>query len=196
MSDKEITDSDITDSDDSDISDTESDYSDSTTDYDSDSTDSIDSKISDRSSCKSKIHTSKNIFKLYKQTRERLIESHLKNNKYEELDELGIDFSNCDDNAEKYLEEYATNAYSNAVNNTSLKSVWDSVDFTPVRETFYRESDMIMNPPNVVEGGFNCPRCGSTKTISYAIQRRSADEPMDSFVKCMNIKCMKLSRVN
>jgi len=192
MSDKDITDSDtdITDTDtDSDVNSESSEYS---TDYsDDESVESIDSKISDRSSCKSKIHTSKNVFKQYKQNRERLVETYFKNDKKDELESLGIfvdEFEN--------LEESVTNVYANDVNNTKLKCVWDSVDFTPIRETFYRESDMIMNPPNVVEGGFDCPRCGSNKTISYAVQRRSADEPMDSFVKCMNIKCMKLSRVN
>ena len=33
---------------------------------------------------------------------------------------------------------------------------------------------------------YKCGRCGSNKTSYYELQTRSADEPMTTFVKCIN----------
>ena len=39
---------------------------------------------------------------------------------------------------------------------------------------------------NAVDGAFTCGRCKSKKTTYYQIQVRSADEPMTTFVQCLN----------
>jgi transcription elongation factor S-II len=36
------------------------------------------------------------------------------------------------------------------------------------------------------EGFFTCNRCKSKKTTYYQLQTRSADEPMTTFVSCLN----------
>lgn len=38
-------------------------------------------------------------------------------------------------------------------------------------------------------GMFKCPRCKQTKTTYYQQQTRSADEPMTTFVTCLNKSC-------
>jgi transcription elongation factor S-II len=46
----------------------------------------------------------------------------------------------------------------------------------------------------VYKGIFNCEKCKSDKTTYYQLQTRSADEPMTTFVTCMN--CGKKWKMN
>lgn len=204
-------------SDDSDFDNTsESDGSYETDASDDESDDSsVKSRItqtSDKSSCRSKVNTSKNIFKIYKQNRERVIENMLKNEKYEELEVLGIDLSEFEHKSaiDKNFENLATNAYARVCYpiilshnkeksknlEEELTSVWDHPVFKIVKEQFYHESDIITNPPQIVEGGFECPKCSSSKTITYSKQLKAADENTSVFIKCMNIHCMKVTRIS
>ena len=47
----------------------------------------------------------------------------------------------------------------------------------------------IESPFEIVDGMFTCPKCGSTKTVSYSKQTRSSDEGMSTFVFCTNRLC-------
>ena len=42
----------------------------------------------------------------------------------------------------------------------------------------------LTEKPDVKEGMYKCPRCGSKRTLSYQKQTRSADEPMTDIIKC------------
>jgi DNA-directed RNA polymerase subunit M/transcription elongation factor TFIIS len=39
---------------------------------------------------------------------------------------------------------------------------------------------------NAPDGAFTCRRCKSKKTSYYQLQTRSADEPLTTFVECLN----------
>ena len=185
----------------SDFDDDNSSSDNNSTTSDSESVTSKSTHVSDRSGrsgSKSKIHTSKNIFKIYKQTRERHLETLLNNDKYEELESLGIDLSNYGSktDAEKDFENIATNAYANycCQHESCINNIWDHPTFNNIRDQFNHECDIITNPPQVLEGVVECPRCKSKKTITYEQQVRSADEGTTTFIKCMNPKCGKVSR--
>ena len=66
------------------------------------------------------------------------------------------------------------------------------------RSDYYKENrDKILreigvDPDKGTE--FTCKRCGSTKTTHYAMQTRSADEPMTVFVQCL--KCPNRWKTN
>lgn len=50
------------------------------------------------------------------------------------------------------------------------------------------------DPNNVPDGMFKCGKCKSMKTTYYQLQTRSADEPMTTFVTCINCNnCWKFS---
>ena len=51
------------------------------------------------------------------------------------------------------------------------------------------EIDRYINPPEIKEGAFKCKKCGSEKTYFYQMQKRSADEPMTTFITCANASC-------
>lgn len=58
-------------------------------------------------------------------------------------------------------------------------------------ESLYKEyekelNDQINQDNQVVEGMFMCGKCKSRKTTYYQLQTRSADEPMTTFVTCVN----------
>lgn len=58
-----------------------------------------------------------------------------------------------------------------------------------------RANIMLANGLNPNAGGeFTCRRCKGTKTTHYALQTRSADEPMTIFVTCLT--CGKRWRTN
>lgn len=44
----------------------------------------------------------------------------------------------------------------------------------------------ISRPTNISDGVFMCSRCKTYKTTHYQMQTRSADEPMTTFVSCLN----------
>lgn len=48
-----------------------------------------------------------------------------------------------------------------------------------------RKADMARENKNL-DGFFTCNRCKSKKTTYYQLQTRSADEPMTTFVTCLN----------
>ena len=83
-------------------------------------------------------------------------------------------------------------AYANDNSNISL---WHHVAFNSVRSQFDHESDVITNPPQLGEGCIACPKCLGTKTINYQLQCKHADESSTTFVRCMNPKCMKVTRM-
>ena len=52
-----------------------------------------------------------------------------------------------------------------------------------------KEIDNFMeNPLEVQEGVFTCSRCKDTKTISFELQTRSADEAATVYVQCVGCK--------
>jgi len=186
--------SDIDDDDDNDDDDDDS-YSSNDSDIDDDDDDVRSVQTTD-SSCKSKVHTSKNIFKLYKKSRERIVESLHTNEKFEELEMLGIDLDN-----DRTFEHNISNAYAKnylniqeKINNDKNYCLWDNDAFDTIRKQFAHECDIILNPPCIQESIVQCPKCHSTKTMNYQIQTRSADEGSTTIIKCMNPKCGKISR--
>lgn len=49
-----------------------------------------------------------------------------------------------------------------------------------------RKESMVKELLNNQKGLFKCNRCKSQKTVYYQLQTRSADEPMTTFVTCLN----------
>jgi transcription elongation factor S-II len=49
-----------------------------------------------------------------------------------------------------------------------------------------KRSDFMLANMNVKEGMYTCGRCKSKKTTFYEQQTRSADEPMTTFVNCID----------
>ncbi len=45
-----------------------------------------------------------------------------------------------------------------------------------------------IKPEDIQDGMFTCRKCKSKKTTYYQMQTRSADEPMTTFVTCVNCK--------
>jgi hypothetical protein len=60
-------------------------------------------------------------------------------------------------------------------------------DNAKTKET--QQNDHLEKPTQIREGVFECYKCGGRKTISFALQTRSADEPMTNFVTCTNQDC-------
>ena len=52
-----------------------------------------------------------------------------------------------------------------------------------------KEIKKIQMPIEVLEGLFTCPKCQCKQTHHYAVQLRSADEPMTVFIHCLNKFC-------
>jgi DNA-directed RNA polymerase subunit M/transcription elongation factor TFIIS len=71
--------------------------------------------------------------------------------------------------------------YSGSTFNTSL---WDEY-----RENIKKEVIKIKMPVEVIEGMYMCEKCGGNLTQSYNVQLRRADEPMTTFITCMNKNC-------
>lgn len=46
----------------------------------------------------------------------------------------------------------------------------------------------VEDAQEVVEGIFQCKKCGSKKTTYYSLQTRSSDEPMTNFITCVECK--------
>lgn len=49
-----------------------------------------------------------------------------------------------------------------------------------------RNLSEISAPSNISDGIFQCKKCKKYKTTHYQMQTRSADEPMTTFVSCLN----------
>jgi transcription elongation factor S-II len=68
----------------------------------------------------------------------------------------------------------------------------DAKDMYPEKwESIYKEyekelNDQLNENNKVQEGMFMCGKCKSRKTTYYQLQTRSADEPMTTFVNCVN----------
>lgn len=56
------------------------------------------------------------------------------------------------------------------------------------------ENEFITNPMVVDDGVFECPKCGSKRTISWGKQIRSGDEGTSVFAKC--IQCNNNWRIS
>lgn len=46
--------------------------------------------------------------------------------------------------------------------------------------------DVDVDQDQVVEGIFQCKKCGSKRTTYYSLQTRSSDEPMTNFITCVD----------
>jgi DNA-directed RNA polymerase subunit M/transcription elongation factor TFIIS len=58
------------------------------------------------------------------------------------------------------------------------------------RELAIRDAAKLLSsdPDNFPDGMFRCGKCKSMKTTYYQLQTRSADEPMTTFVTCINCR--------
>ncbi len=63
---------------------------------------------------------------------------------------------------------------------------WESFAYKDIKNKQDIENDRIVNPPEVKKGIYKCKKCKSEKTWSYQLQTRSADEPMTSFITCVD----------
>ena len=70
---------------------------------------------------------------------------------------------------------------------------WNHPAFYTIKNIIKEEQLFVHQSVPVDEGIEPCPRCKSTKTYSYQEQRRSADEPMTTFVICFNSKCKRIN---
>ena len=59
--------------------------------------------------------------------------------------------------------------------------LWDNLKKISIEKSTIKEDI-------VEEGMFKCNKCKSNKTTYYQMQTRSADEPMTTYVTCMNCK--------
>jgi DNA-directed RNA polymerase subunit M/transcription elongation factor TFIIS len=48
------------------------------------------------------------------------------------------------------------------------------------------KDDVDVDTKDVVEGIFQCKKCGSKRTTYYSLQTRSSDEPMTNFITCVD----------
>jgi DNA-directed RNA polymerase subunit M/transcription elongation factor TFIIS len=65
---------------------------------------------------------------------------------------------------------------------------WNSEAFDNDRHILNEYDSFIENPIDVVEGIFECPRCGCKKVNSFAKQKRGCDEPTTTFAFCSECK--------
>ena len=69
------------------------------------------------------------------------------------------------------------------------KELWPDGPWATIQEDLiYKEirKEVLSRESKNQEGFFKCNRCKSTKTAYYQLQTRSADEPMTTFVSCLN----------
>lgn len=60
--------------------------------------------------------------------------------------------------------------------------------FDEEREIEEEIDNFMENPLEVQEGVFTCSRCKDTKTVSFELQTRSADEAATVYVQCVGCK--------
>lgn len=65
--------------------------------------------------------------------------------------------------------------------------LWEPVFERVVAKQLRRQ--LTTDVESAPEGAFTCNRCKSKKTVYYQLQTRSSDEPMTTFVECVN--CQK-----
>lgn len=203
--DDDTSDDDSVKSDNSDDSFSDSDSNYSTSDDSESDTKSVCSVMTDLSS---RSRQSKNVMKIYNQNREKICEQLLKSSDKKTMKLLYIDVDNLRDD---YYTENISNAYYTSFNfdpeytqnydmigldedsGKTQKCVWESDEFDEIRKVFEYESDLIENPPEISEGGVPCLACGCEKTIIFQYQKRSADEPMNTKIFCMNKNCKRVT---
>lgn len=56
------------------------------------------------------------------------------------------------------------------------------------------EKEIYQSKPINVEGMYKCRKCNSMKTITFEVQLRSADEPMNVYINCLD--CRQKSRIS
>ena len=59
-------------------------------------------------------------------------------------------------------------------------------DNSKIREAALFEAERGQNLKKATTDQFQCGKCKQRKTIYYQMQTRSADEPMTTFVSCVN----------
>lgn len=64
--------------------------------------------------------------------------------------------------------------------------IFESIFYKKYRDKISIENDRIVNPPEISQGTYKCrnKKCNSTRTFSYQLQTRGADEPMTTFITC------------
>jgi DNA-directed RNA polymerase subunit M/transcription elongation factor TFIIS len=62
---------------------------------------------------------------------------------------------------------------------------WNHGSFENIKFRQNEQDEFIVNPFEVEEGALECKKCGSKRTFSYSKQVRSCDEPMTTFVTCI-----------
>ena len=83
---------------------------------------------------------------------------------------------------EKPLKEIALDVINNKTHfNNSL--------YDKDRDEIFKEISKIKTPIEIVEGIFQCPKCGSKKTNHYSVQLRRSDEPPTIFISCTDKTC-------
>lgn len=88
-------------------------------------------------------------------------------------------------------------AYRHAAYNLLTTGAVDCADdsrFQYARARIVATNEFHENPVQVQEGVIECPRCGSTETLYYEKQSRSADEAATIYCRCK--KCGKAWKEN
>ncbi len=72
------------------------------------------------------------------------------------------------------------------------KFLWNSNNYDEARDNELKEIKNIQTPIAIVEnnGLYTCYKCNQSKTMSYDVQTRRADEGGTIFVNCMNKDCL------
>ena len=73
---------------------------------------------------------------------------------------------------------------------------WNSPLFHEHEEKERIDIKNIIQPMEVTDGMYTCPKCKSNKTFFYSRQTRSADEPMTTFITCANNDCQYRWKIN
>lgn len=76
-----------------------------------------------------------------------------------------------------------------AIDIINNKTHFNNSFFDNERDTLLKEILKIKTPIEIVEGIFQCPKCGSKKTNHYSVQLRRSDEPPTIFISCMEKTC-------
>jgi hypothetical protein len=121
------------------------------------------------------------LFLIYNVLSEPLLERQDKDVIYGENDISEKDFSS------KLLD--VSKKFEGGLVNQRLTSMYENLPSLETNRTnFLIDKDIYRNRPLLGEGLYPCNRCGSKNTRDWQQQTRSADEPMTTFIHCMDCK--------